>query len=182
MENGKYAEVSSAARNLTALGLRVLIDGSTNSVPLEALSSKREILLNLEPMTQETMGKIGEYSEVIEILKKYDVFDIVWAVIGGVPADFTKLCWEMEHVEQKEVVTVVDSFLREKIGAAIAAVDRTIIKCPRMEAPLMMFMNVNEISLRYFRSKDIVLPSPCKILREKISGGVKVVLIPIDSA
>jgi hypothetical protein len=45
-----YADIAGAARELAGYGLRVLIDGSTNSLPPEVLTTLRQFVLELEPI------------------------------------------------------------------------------------------------------------------------------------
>jgi hypothetical protein len=204
MEKGEFAEIPSAARDLADLGLRVLVDGSTNSVPLEALRTKRQIVLDLGPMPKETMEEIVDFKEVIDRLKKEDLFEVAWAVIGGVPADFENLCEELEYMkckdedagifgklknllrrseilEQKDVRFVVERFLQEMIATSMAAVSRTRSSFPQMKPILQKFQEVDEIFLDDLEKEETQRPSPDKVLREKMRGN-KVVLVPIDSA
>jgi hypothetical protein len=147
LDKEKYAEIPSSARYLAELGLRVLVDGSTNSIPLETLCTKREIVLDIGPMTQETMEKIPEFKEGIAILKREDLFDAVWAVIGGVPADFKKLFRAIHRAGQKDIFVVVERFLQGMIARSMAIVDRTIAENPQKEESFKSFAKVNLVSM-----------------------------------
>ncbi len=181
MDKGEYAEIPGAARDLADLGLRVLVDGSTNSIPFEALNTKRELVLDLDPMTQETLENITDLKDVIDILKKKDLFDVVWAVIGGVPSDFITLCENIKYADQKDIESVVESFLQMMITKSSFAILRTRISHPQIDPILKKFKEVDEILLKDFLKERIQRPSPDKVLREKMRGG-KVVLVPVDSA
>ena len=55
-ESGEpYAQVTSAVRDLTDLyGLRVVVDGSPNSLPPTLIATKREMVVAVEPMSERT--------------------------------------------------------------------------------------------------------------------------------
>jgi hypothetical protein len=50
------------------------------------LNTIREITMDLEPMTRDVISGIPEYKFMIDKLKKEGLFDVVWTIIGGVPA------------------------------------------------------------------------------------------------
>jgi hypothetical protein len=61
-----YAQVTSAVRDLTDLyGLRVVVDGSPNSLPPTLLATKREMVVDVEPMSKELIDSIPEFKGLI---------------------------------------------------------------------------------------------------------------------
>ena len=62
----QYAQVTSAVRALTDdFGLRVIVDGSPNSIPPELLTTKRETLIAVEPMSKTQIESIPEFKGLI---------------------------------------------------------------------------------------------------------------------
>jgi hypothetical protein len=87
-----YADVPAAVRDLADLyGLRVVVDGSPNSLPPELLATKRETVFVVEPMSKEHIESIPEFKDLIDFLKSHNLDEPVWKVLGGSPADYLKL-------------------------------------------------------------------------------------------
>ena len=87
-----YADVTSAVRDLADLyGLRVVVDGSPNSIPPELLATKREMVVAVEPMSKELIDSIPEFKDLIDFLKSHNLDEPVWKVLGGSPIDYLKL-------------------------------------------------------------------------------------------
>ena len=87
-----YADVTSAVRDLADdYGLRVVVDGSPNSLPPELLATKREIVIAVEPMSKEQIESIHEFKGLIGFLKSRNLDEPVWKVLGGSPADYLRL-------------------------------------------------------------------------------------------
>ena len=64
-----YAQVTAAVRDLADLyGLRVVVDGSPNSLPPELLTTKRETVSAVEPMSKEQIVSIPEFKDLIDFL------------------------------------------------------------------------------------------------------------------
>jgi len=61
-----YADVPAAVRDLADLyGLRVVVDGSPNSLPPELLATKRETVIAVELMSKEQIESIPEFKVTI---------------------------------------------------------------------------------------------------------------------
>jgi hypothetical protein len=87
-----YAQVTSAVRDLADLyDLRVVVDGSPNSIPPELIATKRETVIAVEPMSREQIESIPEFKGLIALLKSHNLDEPVWKVLGGSPADYLKL-------------------------------------------------------------------------------------------
>ncbi len=87
-----YADVPAAVRDLADLyGLRVVVDGSPNSLPPELLATKRETVIAVEPMSKEQIESIPEFKDLIDFLKSHNLDEPVWKVLGGSPDDYLKL-------------------------------------------------------------------------------------------
>ncbi len=87
-----YADVPAAVRDLADLyGLRVVVDGSPNSLPPELLATKRETVFAVEPMSKEQIESIPEFKDLVDFLKSHNLDEPVWKVLGGSPIDYLKL-------------------------------------------------------------------------------------------
>ena len=87
-----YAQVTSAVRDLADIyGLRVIVDGSPNSLPPTLIATKRETVIAVGPMSKEQIESIPEFKDLIVFLKSHDLDEPVWKVLGGSPADYLKL-------------------------------------------------------------------------------------------
>ncbi|RYY42794.1 MAG: hypothetical protein EOO06_20635, partial [Chitinophagaceae bacterium] len=79
----QYADVPSAVRALAdEYGLRVVVDGSPNSLPPELLTTNRERILSVEPMSREMIESIPEFQDFIGKLKRFHLDNAVWQVLG----------------------------------------------------------------------------------------------------
>lgn len=87
-----YADVPAAVRDLIDLyGLRVVVDGPPNSLPPELLATKRQTVIDVEPMSKEQIDSIPELKDLIAFLKSHNLDEPVWKVFGGSPIDYLKL-------------------------------------------------------------------------------------------
>ena len=88
----QYADVTSAVRSLVdEYHLRIIVDGSPNSIPPELLTTNRERVITFEAMPRELLESISEFQEFIHFLKSNGLNDGVWNVLGGNPAKYMDL-------------------------------------------------------------------------------------------
>ena len=88
----QYADVTSAVRSLVDdYRLRVIVDGSPNSIPPELLATNRQRVINLEAMSRDLLESIPEFQDLIHFLKLNGLSDGVWNVLGGNPAKYMEL-------------------------------------------------------------------------------------------
>jgi hypothetical protein len=71
-----YAQIAEAARDLAIMGLRVVIDSSDGALFNTPLT-KRELFIEMEPMPLDLIEKMPEIQELIDFLKKNNMFDEV---------------------------------------------------------------------------------------------------------
>ena len=86
MEGEAYAQIPGAVRELTDYGLRhgVLVDGSTNSLPSGLFATKRHVVLELEPMLQNTLHSFPEYAtNLFKILRKESLEGVACMELGS---------------------------------------------------------------------------------------------------
>ena len=118
-----YAQVTSAVRDLADLyGLRVVVDGSPNSIPPELLSTKRETVIAVEPMSKELIESIPEFKDLIDFLKSHNLDEPVWKVLGGSPIDYLKLkklvvkMSSLPNTASDEIVNHVKNYLQSVLS------------------------------------------------------------------
>ena len=149
-ESGEpYAQVTSAVRDLTDLyGLRVVVDGSPNSLPPTLIATKREMVVAVEPMSKEMIDSIPEFKDLIDFLKSHNLDEPVWKVLGGSPADYLKL--EEAITDNKsslsdtdEVVNQVKNHLQSVLSDSL---NKNVVKSN---------FNTNQI-IKIFREKKII--------------------------
>ncbi|RYH07974.1 hypothetical protein EON65_41280, partial [archaeon] len=88
----QYADVTAAVRALADdYGLRVVVDGSPNSLPPELLTTKRQRVHLVEPMPREMIESIPEYNEFVQTLRRFYLDNAVWQVLGGCPAEYLEI-------------------------------------------------------------------------------------------
>ena len=88
----QYADLTSAVRSLVDdYRLRVIVDGSPNSIPPELLATNRERVITFEAMSRELLESIPEFQDFIHFLKSNGLDDGVWNVLGGNPAKYMDL-------------------------------------------------------------------------------------------
>ena len=81
-----YASLTEAVRGLPDdFGLRVIVDGSLNSIPPEIMATGRELNFHVMPMEKDQITEIPELSKLIEFLRKHSLENAVWDVLGGSP-------------------------------------------------------------------------------------------------
>lgn len=97
-DNEAPAHLTAAAQTLVAdFGLNVLIDSSEND--LDNLNRIRNVVIELEPMSDEMMRNLPEFSGLFEILKRQGNEEVVLAVCGGSPPLLDKLNQEIKLYE-----------------------------------------------------------------------------------
>jgi len=149
-----YADVTSAVRDLADLyGLRVVVDGSPNSIPPELLATKRETVIAVEPMSKEQIESIPEFKDLIVFLKSHNLDEPVWKVLGGSPADYLKL---------------EEAIVDNKLSLSDTASDK-VVNQVKDHLHSVLTKSLNRILKSSSTTKQII-----KIFREK-----KIIMIPM---
>jgi hypothetical protein len=185
----QFADLDSSARTLTHdFGVRVLIDASNNSLPDAATATKREDILEVEPMQRELLEELPELQLLHEALKKANLADVVWMCVGGNPADYKSLLtkWTRQPNDLEQVVVV---FVRNLIGRALYNVSSAVASNKRLQGLFDKFRQSSDVSSAILKDMELVRPSPDKVLRVvnlhtsvDERGGGRRILIPSDAA
>jgi hypothetical protein len=179
--NQGYASLTGAVRTLVdEYKLRVIVDGSPNALDESVLRTTRNIVFDVKPMTKEMIWKLGQLQDLFKYVKTAGLDDIVFAVLGGIPSDYTQL-WDncsagLENGEDAR--EVIGTQLCAEVSAAI----KLVTDAQDMDGILALFdKDKNYISRQLVKEKNLTRPSPDKVLRE-VEQDDDFVLIPASNA
>ena len=177
-----YAAISSACRALVGAGFRVIVDASHNSLSDTARDTKREIMLVVEPMSREVLeGLTGDLGVLIAALRAAGLDGVVWAVVGGNPADYGGILQLWKIAKFSDITAVVESFVPKQLNKAIKARDAALKSDRRLAEIYGWFASTGSVPLAAVDKLDAVRPSPDKVLRE-VELGDEQVLVPATPA
>jgi hypothetical protein len=167
-----FAALHGAARALTHdFGVRVLIDASNNSLPVETTATKREKILELEPMQRALLEQIPELKPLHDALKKANLADVVWIWVGGNPADYKSL-WGSWQDHQGTVIDqpmaferVVAVFVRNLRSQALENVNIALASNKHLRGLFDKFRESSEVPSTTLKEMELVRPPPDKVLR-----------------
>jgi hypothetical protein len=169
-----YAVVAAAVRDLTEIyGLRVVVDGSPNSLHPGLLATKREIVIDAESMSKEQIESIPEFKGFIDFLKSHNLDESVWKVLGGSPADYMKLKvviadnqWFLSDTSYDMVVNQVKNYLQSVLSDSL---NKNIANSStNTQAIIEVFRNkkVNKIPMLELAAIGLLLDYPNKVFRK----------------
>ena len=169
-----YAQVTSAVRDLADLyGLRVVVDGSPNSIPPELLATKRETVIAVEPMSKEQIESIPEFKGLIALLKSQNLDEPVWKVLGGSPADYLKLeeaiadnKLSLSDTASEEVVNQVKNHLQSVLSDSL---NKNVVKSNFNTIQIITIFRekkIIRIPMAELKAMGLLLDFPNKVFRE----------------
>eukprot|EP00993_Chasmostoma_nieuportense_P000973 NODE_1894_length_1343_cov_14.059211_g1799_i0.p1 GENE.NODE_1894_length_1343_cov_14.059211_g1799_i0~~NODE_1894_length_1343_cov_14.059211_g1799_i0.p1 ORF type:complete len:428 (-),score=89.54 NODE_1894_length_1343_cov_14.059211_g1799_i0:59-1291(-) len=101
--NGNYAEMTAATRRLAAMGLRVIVDASENSLDTGVLSTKRERAHPVDLLTRDQVAAIPKFQALFTEVEDPALARLLWTVVGGNPAVLESLADELRrHTSAKQ--------------------------------------------------------------------------------
>ena len=180
----EYAGLTGAVRALTdKYKLRVVVDGSPNSLEEKLFRTHRQQVFDIKPMTREMIWKISQLQELFTYSKEAGLDDALFAVLGGNPSRYKEL-WNNAKAALKtgeDARLVIGAHLCAEIYAAIL-----IVKDAKSTKDMKEIINLFDKHRLWIRSdmlvdKDLNRPTPDKIFREVERNGV-FVLIPASNA
>lgn len=186
--NGQdYADISAACRQLVADGngnVRVIVDASHNSLDESARTTKRELVLQVEPMPRELIEALSGLEALHAALSAAGLADVVWAVLGGYPADYKMLrtAWQVSGYSQ-DIAPVVGTFVQDQLDTAINIRSDALSADKRLKLLYQRFVKEDAVPSVELEAMEAVRPSPDKVLRRvKAKVGVGYVLVPSTPA
>ena len=168
-----YADVTSAVRDLADLyGLRVVVDGSPNSIPPELLATKRETVIAVEPMSKEQIESISEFKGLIDFLKSHNLDEPVWKVLGGSPIDYFSLkelvvnMLSLPDTASDEVVNEVKNLIQSVLFKALTTNVAKSSSNTKQIIKIFRERKVNRIPKMELEGMGFLLDYPNKVFRE----------------
>jgi len=169
-----YADVPSAVRDLADLyDLRVVVDGSPNSIPPELIATKRETVIAVEPMTREQIESIPEFKGLIALLKSHNLDEPVWKVLGGSPADYLKLeeaiadnKLSLSDTASEKVVNQVKNHLQSVLSDSL---NKYVVKSSLNTKQIIKIFREKKITMipiPELEAEGLLLDYPNKVFRE----------------
>ena len=182
--NGQdYADIAAACRCIVAAGdVRVIVDSSPNSLDESARRTKRERMVQVEPMPRELVERLSGMKALHAALAAAGLADVVWAVLGGYPVDYMGLrrYWE-ESSYSKEIAPIVEAFVQAQLVAAISQRDEFLAADEHLKPLYEEFTAIDAVPAAKLVTMKLVRPSPDKVLRVLVRAG-EPVLVPATPA
>ena len=171
-----YAQVTSAVRDLADLyDLRVVVDGSPNSIPPELIATKRETVITVEPMTREQIESIPEFKGLIALLKSHNLDEPVWKVLGGSPADYLKLeeaiadnKLSLSDTASEEVVNQVKNHLQSVLTKSLNRILKSSLTTKQI-IKIFREKKITMIPMPELEADGLLLDYPNKVFREVVT-------------
>ena len=167
-----YAQVTSAVRGLADdFGLRVIVDGSPNSLPPEVSATERQSSVNVTPMEREMIYEIPEFSNIIQFLKKHTLDEGVWKVLGGSPQRYKMLAQKhLMLIDANHTIDIIVAEVKNHVHTILLeALNNNITECSSNTDKILEIFQQNKIcriSIRELKSKCLSLDYPNKVFRE----------------
>jgi hypothetical protein len=176
----EYAETAGAVRSLVDCGFRAVIDSSPNSLEPGTLATLRQAVIEIGPMPRALLFSLPEHAALHRALREAGLEDVVWAVLGGVPAHYIALHDTLRRAAPEDTEGLVELYLDEQLRDAISRLNE-LKPHPSLLPVLDDFRSVDEVAES--RLREVVSPSPNKVLRKVAArGGKATVFVPTDSA
>jgi hypothetical protein len=156
----------------------------TPSLPLLSTSlfaTLRGKIIDVDEMTKEVLEDIPELQYFIEKLRNEKLDDVVYHVVGGVPATYNLLISETRGLNGEDFQCAVDLFLRKLQSKAIVLRGEAELSHPGIGEIYELFLKTNSVLRSDKLVRSIERPSPDKTLRS-VFIGPNLQLIPSTKA
>ena len=168
-----YADVTAAVRALVdTFDLRVIVDGSPNSIPPEVLTTKRQTVMTVEPMLREQVESIPEFKTLMDFLRSHSLDEPVWKVLGGSPSKYLKLKETVKtrllrpNPPYEEIVELVEEYLYSMLMEAL--IENIFSSSPSTNEIIEVFRErkVTKIDMADLVAMGLKLDYPNKVFRK----------------
>jgi hypothetical protein len=182
----EYASLTGAVRTLTGVyNLRVIVDGSPNSLDEHLFRTMRGAIIDIKSMTREMIWSLPQFQNVFQLIDKAKLGDVVWQVLGGVPARYIELgrIFSLGSIDDQTVRRIVGEYLCTTIYEAIRVIKTGRLTEPSYQTIIDHHFNTltGEIDIKELEIHKLKRPSPDKIFREVKHDGLPV-LVPASNA
>jgi hypothetical protein len=180
-----YAGLTGAVRSLVDdYKLRVVVDGSPNSLDETLLRTTRQRVFDIKPMMKEMIWQLQQIQDLFKYIKDAGLEDTVFAVLGGVPSRYEEL-WDNSKIDLqagRDAREVIGTHLCAAISTAINLVQKSKLESIDMKEIIKLF-SAEKMSILCdtLLDKNLKRPTPDKVFREVKQGRV-FVLIPASNA
>jgi len=152
-------------------GLRVIVDGSPNSIPPELLTTNRESVIAIEPMTRELIESIPEFEGFIDFLKTHQLDCPVWKVLGGSPAKYLKLKEMIVRLSLSNTATdVIIEQVKNHLQSVLSdALNKNVLNSSSFSQAIIQVFREKKtikISKAELKAMGFLLDYPNKVFRE----------------
>ena len=131
-------------------------------------------------MPRALLFSLPEHAALHALLRTAGLEDVVWAVLGGVPAHYTALHDKLRRAAPKDTTGLVERYLDDQLRFAISRLNGLEPHSSLMPV-LDDFRLADEVAES--RLRDVVSPALNMVLRSVVSqGGKATVYVPADSA
>lgn len=183
----EYAMVSAAVRGLVdEFKLKVIVDGSPNSIPPDTLSTERQVLLSVNEMSKDQIESIADFNELITFMRENKISDGVWEVLGGNPAKYISVNTLYRGLVMKNVPkdVIVVEIKKHIYSVLLSTLTSIVLNCSANTKNIIEMLrdrNITRIAKSELSANNVSLDYPNKVFREAIDGNVCYVG-PISSA
>jgi len=180
----KYAQVTAAVRSLADnFHLRVIVDGSPNSIPPELINTKREIMFYVDFMDKDVIERIPEWKELIDFLKSHKLDQGVYDVLGGSPSDYIMLRNVFEFTtgtSEEKIKSIKDHIEFVLIDALYNKIDES---SPNTKEIIALSIQIGKlpIPIQELKDKKLLLDYPNKVFR-KVTKDNRITIEPATPA
>ena len=174
----EYADVSAAVRGLVdGFKLKVLVDGSPNSIPPDTLSTERQVLISMNEMRKDQIESISDFNELITFMRENKISDGVWEVLGGNPAKYVSVDMLYKSLIMKNVPKdiIVGEIKKHIYSVLLSTLTSIILNCSANTKNIIEILrdrNITRIAKSELSANNVLLDYPNKVFREAIDGNV----------
>ncbi|KAI3653473.1 hypothetical protein MP228_001420 [Amoeboaphelidium protococcarum] len=173
-----YASLAAASRTLTEdFQLRVIIDGIVGALEPKLFQTNRDNVLQVDAMDRATIENHPQLKTLMSYVNRFNLSDVVWSVLGGVPASYEKLNRTIKiamDTSDDDPSTIVQSVISEHlcnhVFQSIGIVKEA--KCISDMSSILTKMNLNTLQII---DEDLPnewkRPSPDYVLRKVMKDG-----------
>ena len=130
--NQEYADISAAVRGLAdEFELKVLVDGSPNSIPPDTLSTERQVVISMNEMSKDQVESIARFNELVSFMRENKISDGVWEVLGGNPAKYISVNTLYKRLVMKNVPKdiIVEEIKKHMYLVLLSTLSKNILDC-----------------------------------------------------
>jgi hypothetical protein len=178
------ASLTGAVRTLVDdYKLRVIVDGSPNSIDESLLNTERADVIDIKPMTKDMIWSLPQLQAFFSIINKTDnLADIMWAVLGGIPARYEKIWRKFERLRLSvDAKQLIGELLCDEISSAIKIVEDSKTISNMTEIIELFDKEQNGIIKHQLTTKKLIRPTPDKVFHEMKKDKV-FMLVPASNA